>query len=116
MLLYMSYRCNNLMKKGSLMIYIVVLNWNGAIDTINCVKSLMDLNVSDYKIIIVDNCSMDNSYDTIKENLNSLYIADKSIIEVKYEDRNKYKTLENDKIILIQSPQNNGYAVVIILA
>ncbi|WP_032277069.1 glycosyltransferase, partial [Escherichia coli] len=92
------------------MIYIVVLNWNGAIDTINCVKSLMDLNVSDYKIIIVDNCSMDNSYDTIKENLNSLYIADKSIIEVKYEDRNKYKTLENDKIILIQSPQNNGYA------
>ncbi|WP_137497194.1 glycosyltransferase, partial [Escherichia coli] len=40
----------------------------------------------------------------------SLYIADKSIIEVKYEDRNKYKTLENDKIILIQSPQNNGYA------
>lgn len=23
---------------------------------------------------------------------------------------NKYKTLENDKIILIQSPQNNGYA------
>lgn len=41
------------------MIYIVVLNWNGAIDTINCVKSLMDLNVSDYKIIIVDNCSME---------------------------------------------------------
>lgn len=54
------------------MIYIVVLNWNGAIDTINCVKSLMDLNVSDYKIIIVDNCSMDNSY--IKASKNQLLL------------------------------------------
>ncbi len=36
------------------MIYIVVLNWNGAIDTINCVKSLMNLNYDDYKIIVVD--------------------------------------------------------------
>ncbi|EFB2681172.1 TPA: glycosyltransferase family 2 protein, partial [Escherichia coli] len=48
------------------MIYIVVLNWNGAIDTINCVKSLMNLNYDDYKIIVVDNCSTDNSYDSIK--------------------------------------------------
>ncbi|EFD8911375.1 glycosyltransferase, partial [Escherichia coli] len=92
------------------MIYIVVLNWNGAIDTINCVKSLMNLNYDDYKIIVVDNCSTDNSYDSIKENLNALYITGKSFIEVKYEDRSKYQTFENDKIILIQSPKNNGYA------
>ncbi|EFC4470304.1 glycosyltransferase, partial [Escherichia coli] len=64
------------------MIYIVVLNWNGAIDTINCVKSLMNLNYDDYKIIVVDNCSTDNSYDSIKENLNALYITGKSFIEV----------------------------------
>ncbi|BBU82839.1 hypothetical protein EIMP300_42390 [Escherichia coli] len=57
------------------MIYIVVLNWNGAIDTINCVKSLMDLNVSDYKIIIVDNCSMDNSYDQHLLHLNDTFIS-----------------------------------------
>ena len=43
------------------MIYIVVLNWNGAIDTINCVKSLRELNVSDYKSIRGDECSMANS-------------------------------------------------------
>jgi len=36
---------------------IVVLNWNGASDTINCVGSLLMLNLSEFEVVICDNDS-----------------------------------------------------------
>jgi GT2 family glycosyltransferase len=41
-------------------IYIVIVNWNGIDDTIECVESLQVGTFKSFKVIIVDNGSMDN--------------------------------------------------------
>lgn len=49
-------------------INIIILNWNGWEDTINCVNSLQETDCAEpYKIIIIDNCSTDDSVKRIKE-------------------------------------------------
>ena len=46
---------------GDKFVAIVVLNWNGWRNTINCLSSLQSLNYGNKKIIIVDNASSDDS-------------------------------------------------------
>lgn len=41
--------------------HIILVNYNGYKDTIECIKSLKNLKYNNYKIIIVDNASSDNS-------------------------------------------------------
>ncbi len=45
---------------------IVMLNWNGAKDTIECVESLNKISYSNYEIIIVDNNSEEHDKKNIK--------------------------------------------------
>lgn len=66
-------------------ISIILVNYNGANDTIKCIKSLSKIEYDNYKIIIVDNCSTDNSVEIIR---NSLY----------------------EKCILIESKYNRGFS------
>ena len=48
---------------------IVILNWNRADDTIECLRSVSKLKIKDYElaVVIVDNGSTDNSLKTIKK-------------------------------------------------
>lgn len=46
-------------------VFIIVLNWNGKDDTIECIESLKKIDYSNYKIVIVDNGSSDGSDDII---------------------------------------------------
>lgn len=46
---------------------VVVLNWNGINDTLLCFDALLQQTVSDFKIIIVDNGSVDSSVDKLQE-------------------------------------------------
>jgi GT2 family glycosyltransferase len=48
-------------------VYIVLVNWNGWRDTLACLESLLSLLKEDVKIIILDNCSTDNSFNRIRE-------------------------------------------------
>lgn len=48
-------------------IYIIVLNWNGAADTIACLDSLVRLKGPQANIIVCDNHSSDGSYTIIKD-------------------------------------------------
>lgn len=57
-------------------VYIVILNFNSGEDTVNCVKSLEKLKYENFKIIIVDNASKDNSLEIIRDKC----IFDKLII------------------------------------
>lgn len=41
--------------------YIIILNWNGYADTIECVNSCLNLDYPSFAIIVVDNCSSDGS-------------------------------------------------------
>jgi GT2 family glycosyltransferase len=46
---------------------IILVNYNGWQDTIECLESLLKLNSENFKIIIVDNASVDNSIDYIQK-------------------------------------------------
>jgi hypothetical protein len=45
---------------------IVILNWNGWKDTIECLESVLRLNFSSFRVIVCDNASTDGSIDKIK--------------------------------------------------
>ncbi|MDR3626866.1 MAG: glycosyltransferase family 2 protein [Ignavibacteriaceae bacterium] len=55
-------------------VFIVILNWNGYEDTKECLNSLVDIDYTNYKIVIVDNGSDNNDVDKIKENFPSVKI------------------------------------------
>lgn len=46
---------------------IIILNWNGKMDTIECINSLQRINYSNYKLLIVDNGSSDGSVEYFKK-------------------------------------------------
>jgi GT2 family glycosyltransferase len=46
---------------------IVILNWNGWRDTIECLESLSKITYPNYKIVVVDNGSKDNSADNLQK-------------------------------------------------
>ena len=46
---------------------IIILNWNGWKDTIECLESLYQIAYPNYDVIVVDNGSEDDSIEKIKE-------------------------------------------------
>lgn len=48
-------------------VYIVLLNWNGWGDTIECLESLFRLQYPDYRVVVCDNGSDDGSIDRIRD-------------------------------------------------
>lgn len=68
-------------------IYIILLNYNGYKDTIDCINSLNNIDYKNYKIIVVDNNSMDDSKEEI-----SKYIE------------------YNNNVIFIESKENLGFS------
>ncbi|MCK4800220.1 glycosyltransferase family 2 protein [Candidatus Parcubacteria bacterium] len=57
-------------------VYIIVLNWNGKDDTLECLKSLEKINYSNYKIVVVDNSSEDDSVSEIRRQFSSVKIIE----------------------------------------
>lgn len=51
------------------LVYIVLLNWNSYSDTINCYNSLKNLKYKNYKVLIIDNGSTDNSESILRQEL-----------------------------------------------
>ena len=49
---------------------IIILNWNGWKDTIECLESLYKINYPNYDVIVIDNDSKDGSIEKIKEYCN----------------------------------------------
>jgi len=72
------------MKDSFPLVYVLLLNWNGKDLTIECVDSLLKSNYPNYKILIVDNGSIDDSVKVFKQ---------------------KYSDVE-----IIQNKKNLGYA------
>lgn len=48
-------------------VFIVILNWNGLFDTLECLKSVFKLDYPDFQVIVVDNGSVDNSVKSLRE-------------------------------------------------
>jgi GT2 family glycosyltransferase len=51
---------------GSPRVYVVLVNWNGAEDTVECLDSLLDLDYPNFRIVVCDNASTDGSVEHIK--------------------------------------------------
>ena len=47
-------------------VYILILNYNGWADTIECLESVLKSDCPNYQVIIIDNNSSDNSIEYIK--------------------------------------------------
>ncbi len=52
---------------GQPSVAVIILNWNGWPDTIECLESLQQLAYSNYQVIVVDNGSRDDSVEKIKD-------------------------------------------------
>ena len=48
-------------------VYVILVNWNNWIDTVECLTSLFCSKYSEYKVIVCDNGSTDGSFDRIKD-------------------------------------------------
>lgn len=59
------------------MIYVVLLNWNGATDTIACLESLAKLEGVLPKVIVCDNASVDNSWPRLQA-----YVQQQSALDI----------------------------------
>jgi GT2 family glycosyltransferase len=53
-------------KKSNPKIYIIILNYNGWADTIECLESVLRNDYPNYQVIVVDNNSPNNSMEYIK--------------------------------------------------
>lgn len=108
---------------------IIVLNWNGWQDTIECLESVYQISYPDYEVILIDNGSKDQSLEKIKEyaignlEVNSefmRYDGDNKpikVIELTKEQSEKMKDLgdrkicpSNKKITIIKCSKNYGFA------
>jgi hypothetical protein len=104
-------------------ISIIILNWNGWQDTIECLESIFQNDYSNYNVIVVDNDSRDESLKKIKEYCNGEIIVKSPFFE--YDPSNKpVKILETEfnnnfqnsikssssNLILIKNDKNEGFA------
>lgn len=93
------------------LVYIVILNYNGYRDTIECVKSIEDITYKNYKIVIVDNASTDDSEKMLNKSFSKHHIiqtgknlgfAGGNNIGIKYAIQNNAEyilLLNNDTIV-----------------
>ena len=109
---------------------IIILNWNGWEDTIECLESLCQITYPNYDVIVVDNGSEDESVDKIKEYCEGKIKVESKffeydpgnkpikIIEYTREEADAGKSKEketidlpsNRKLILIKNEKNYGFA------
>lgn len=100
---------------------IIILNWNGWKDTIECLESVFQIDYLNFNVIVVDNNSSDESLEKIrlycngKEFINSHFYDYESsnkpisFIETTDETINK-KNFKDNKLILIKNSKNYGFA------
>ncbi|MCS7201475.1 MAG: glycosyltransferase family 2 protein [Dictyoglomus sp.] len=109
-----------------LRISIIILNYNGWQDTIDCLESVYQTDYSNYDMVLIDNGSNDDSIEKIKKyccgeiEVKSKFFEynpnNKPIRVFEYEegmenyDIKEYKSLDSDrKLILIRNKKNYGF-------
>lgn len=90
---------------------IIVLNWNGWRDTIECLESIYLVNYPNYEVIVVDNGSSDNSVHQIEQwaHAKGLSMAKLCPEEIKEKASASSHLSESDGLALLQLSENLGY-------
>lgn len=116
--------------KAAPQVSIIVLNWNGWEDTVECLESIYQIKYPNYEVLVVDNASQDDSIHKIKQYAQGLVTVESGFFE--YDSLNKplevfefpekeYLNPENiktdlnpipsdKKLILLLNNENYGYA------
>lgn len=94
-------------------LFVIILNYNGCQDTLDCIESVLASDYKDLVIVVVDNASTDNSYDVFSEKLSGevvLLRSEKNIgyaggnnIGIRYAQENRADyicVLNNDTVVL----------------
>lgn len=110
---------------------IIILNWNGWKDTVECLESIYRIDYPNYNVIVVDNGSEDNSINmirkyvkgelTVKSDFFEYNLDNKPIKFFEYEN-NEYDSFKNHKdefenipsnkkLILIKNKYDSGFSV-----
>ena len=110
---------------------VIILNWNGWKDTLECLESLFQIKYSNFEVIVIDNHSQDESIQKITNYCNGRidvqsqffqYQTDNKPIEIieatNSENINLKKSLKDQKIVnfdskrllLIKNDDNYGFA------
>jgi GT2 family glycosyltransferase len=109
---------------------IIILNWNGWEDTLECLESVYQINYPEYDVIVVDNNSEDISIKKIEDYCAGYIKVDSNFFN--YQNKNPIKIFEyssnelqssklpemdvinsvkpNEKLILIKNHKNYGFA------
>ncbi len=101
--------------------YIIILNYNGWKDTVECLDSVFQTTNARYKVIVCDNASSNNSLEHIEEWLNGKItlseIKEKFLLKRHLQNMPKYtlwKEPLNEKydtpLLLVQNGSNRGFA------
>ena len=84
----------NLISAKNPKVSIVILNWNGIKDTIECIDTLMDITYNNYEIFVIDNNSLDNE---------ALMLEQKYTSYVKVIKSGEYRTIQQAKNLATQN-------------
>ena len=96
------------------MVYVIVLNWNGAADTIACAQSVLALEGTPLRLVICDNASAYESIARLREwaaGQTHNAVQDRILLELP-NDRSAWQhpSLAASTVVLIQTGANRGYA------
>src|SRR6478736_4073824 len=93
-------------------IYAVILNYKNYHDTIECIDALLKSSYKNLKIVVVDNGSENDSLNHIINWLTTIEVSLLYFEDVYEKFGQGDNFLEsNARIILIQSEENNGFAI-----
>lgn len=87
---------------------IIILNWDGYKDTIECINSLRNNDNSDFSIFLMDNGSANNSVNKINNWIKGNKYT--NVINISIGNFSKLKKFDNNKIYFIESSENLGFA------
>jgi GT2 family glycosyltransferase len=119
------------MEDKSPKVSIIILNWNGWKDTLECLESIYQIKYNNYDVVVVDNASQDDSLNKIKNYAQGLVKVESGFVE--YSSLNKpmkifefsqkeylnsprvftdeYDVISSrEKIIILKNNENHGYA------
>ncbi|MCF8714889.1 glycosyltransferase family 2 protein [Joostella atrarenae] len=96
------------------LVHIIILNWNSPEDTIDCLRSLSKIEYRNFKVVLIDNASGDNSVQEITTYLsNDEYYLNYGKIDLglnlerSTSDRDY---LKHEKLVMVLNKENSGFA------
>ena len=119
------------MSNESPRVSIIILNWNGWKDTLECLESIYQIDYSNYDVLVVDNASQDNSLEKIKNYAQGLETVESRLVAYRFQNKplevfvfsekdyfnlpgivkEDLDLIPSDKrIIILKNNQNHGYA------